>query len=150
MDNQWSKQKACFARATRVWLAVNHSICVTSGKWVRCSKRIAWASEFGSSQSNLCNSWGYERLQKYKDSLKDCFKNVNINFMTTCYITLSAVTSNDDIRDNNANIHWNKQTLKVINSHLKGHMINRIILSWSLHIKFIMLTKGLFNKFHMK
>ena len=24
------------------------------------------------------NSWGYERLQKSKDSLKDCFKNVNI------------------------------------------------------------------------
>ena len=26
----------------------------------------------------LCNSWGYERLQKSKDSLKDCFENVNI------------------------------------------------------------------------
>ena len=34
--------------------------------------------ELGSSQSNLCNSWGYERLQKSKDSLKDCFENVNI------------------------------------------------------------------------
>ena len=26
----------------------------------------------------LCTSWGYERLQKSKDSLKDCFKDVNI------------------------------------------------------------------------
>ena len=26
----------------------------------------------------LCISWGYERLQKSKDSLKDCFENVNI------------------------------------------------------------------------
>ena len=34
--------------------------------------------ELGSCQSNLCNSWGYERLQKSKDSLKDCFENVNI------------------------------------------------------------------------
>ena len=23
-DSQWSKQEACFARATQVWLAVNH------------------------------------------------------------------------------------------------------------------------------
>ena len=26
----------------------------------------------------LCRSWGYERLQKSKDSLKACFENVNI------------------------------------------------------------------------
>ena len=25
----------------------------------------------------LCHSWGYERLQNYKDSLKACFENVN-------------------------------------------------------------------------
>ena len=35
-------------------------------------------SELGSCQSNLCHSRDYERLQKSKDSLKACFKNVNI------------------------------------------------------------------------
>ena len=29
--SQWSKQEACFARATQVWLAVNHNTSVTSG-----------------------------------------------------------------------------------------------------------------------
>ena len=32
MDSQWSKQEACFARATPVWLAVNHNTSVTSGE----------------------------------------------------------------------------------------------------------------------
>ena len=31
-DSQWSKQEACFARATRMWLAVNHNTSVTSGE----------------------------------------------------------------------------------------------------------------------
>ena len=30
-DSQWSKQAACFACATPVWLAVNHNTSVTSG-----------------------------------------------------------------------------------------------------------------------
>ena len=30
-DSQWSKQEACFAHATQLWLAVNHNISVTSG-----------------------------------------------------------------------------------------------------------------------
>ena len=29
-DSQWSKQEACIARATQVWLAVNHNTSVTS------------------------------------------------------------------------------------------------------------------------
>ena len=33
---------------------------------------------------------------------------------------------------------------------LKGHMINRILHSWSFHMKFIKLAKGSFDKFHMK
>ena len=78
-NSQWSKQKACFARATRVWLAVNHNTSVTPSEWVRCSKRIPRASELGSCQSNLCHSWSYARLQKSKDSLKACFENVNIH-----------------------------------------------------------------------
>ena len=77
-DSQWSKHEACFARATHVWLAVDHNTSVTSGEWIRCSKCIARASELGSCQSKLWHSWGYERLQKSKDSLKAGFENVNI------------------------------------------------------------------------
>ena len=55
-DSQWSKQEACFARATQVWLAVNHNTSVTSGGLVRCLRHVARASEFGSCQSNLCDS----------------------------------------------------------------------------------------------
>ena len=39
-DSQWSKQEACFARATQVWLAVNHKTSVTSGELIRCPKRM--------------------------------------------------------------------------------------------------------------
>ena len=35
--SQWSKQEACFACATQVWLAVNHNTNVTSGEKIRCS-----------------------------------------------------------------------------------------------------------------
>ena len=77
-DSQWSKQEACYARATQLWLAVNHNTSVTSGEWIRCSKRIARATVFGSCQTGLYNSWGYERLQKSKDTLNDGFENVNI------------------------------------------------------------------------
>ena len=81
---QWSKQEACFARETRVWLAIKHNTSVTSGEWVRWSKRIAWESALGSCQLNSCNLWGYEGLQKSKDSLKVCFENVNIQQWTHC------------------------------------------------------------------
>ena len=56
MDSQWSKQEAHFASATQVWLAVNLNTSATSGELIRCSKRIALASELGSCQSNLCLS----------------------------------------------------------------------------------------------
>ena len=55
-DSQWSKQEACFARASQVWLAVNHNNSVTSGELIQCSKRIARASELGSSQKKLFRS----------------------------------------------------------------------------------------------
>ena len=61
-----------------MWLTVNHNTGITSRESVRCSRCIARASELGSYQSKLCNSRGYEWLQKYKDSLKDCFENLNI------------------------------------------------------------------------
>ena len=76
MDSQWSKQEACFARATRVWLAVIPQCLFWRMNSI--SKRIARASELGSCQSNLCNSRGSDRLQKSKDSLKTCFENVKI------------------------------------------------------------------------
>ena len=99
-DSQWSKQEVCFACATRVWLAVNHNTSVTPGKWIRCWKRIARASDLGSCQSNLCHSWGYERLQKSKDSLKACFENVNIHWWmlkakyTFSFINICCVSRN--------------------------------------------------------
>ena len=40
--------------------------------------------------------------------------------------------------------------LKAIKLHLKGHMINRILHSWSFHMKFMKLAEGWFHKFHMK
>ena len=45
-DSQRRIEEACFARATRVWLAVNHNTSITSGELVRCSKRIARAIKF--------------------------------------------------------------------------------------------------------
>ena len=48
MDSHWSKQEACFACATQVWLAGNHNTSVTPGDSAQCSKRIARASELGS------------------------------------------------------------------------------------------------------
>ena len=47
-DSQWSKQEACFARTTHLWLAVNHNTGITSGELVRSSKRIARTSELSS------------------------------------------------------------------------------------------------------
>ena len=39
-------------------------------------------------------------------------------------------------------------TLKAIKTLLKGHMINRILHSWSFHVKFNKLAEGSFDKFH--
>ena len=82
------EQTRClFCMRTQVWLAVNHNISVTSGEWIWCSKRIERASGLGSSQSKLCHSWGYERLQKSKKSLKACFENTNIVWLN-CHICI--------------------------------------------------------------
>ena len=50
-DSQWSKQSVYFARATQVWLPVNHNASIISAKKFDVSKRIARASELGSCQS---------------------------------------------------------------------------------------------------
>ena len=39
-DNQWSKQEACFERATLVWLTVNHIISVSSDEWRSSSDKV--------------------------------------------------------------------------------------------------------------
>ena len=40
--------------------------------------------------------------------------------------------------------------LKAIKYHFEGHMINRVLHSWSFHMKFMKLAEGSFHKFHMK
>ena len=68
-DSQWNKQEACFVHATQVWLAVNHNTSVTSGKCIQHSKQIAWASELGSCQSNIC----------FHEAMNVC-KNIKIHY----------------------------------------------------------------------
>ena len=41
-------------------------------------------------------------------------------------------------------------SLKAIKSIFKSHMINRILHSWSFHMKFMKFAEGSFHKFHMK
>ena len=53
----WSKQEACFAHATSVWLAVNHNISVTSMSDKYCMGKRAWQLSI-----KLCHSWGYEQF----------------------------------------------------------------------------------------
>ena len=76
-------------RLVMMWLAVNHNTSVSSSEWVWCSKRIARTSGLGYCQSNSCHSWGYERLQTSKYSLKACFENVNINVWILVYTNVS-------------------------------------------------------------
>ena len=55
----------------------------------------------------------------------------------------------DNIRANNACLIEIMFILKAIKSQ-KGHMINRILHSWSFHMKFMKRAFGEFHKFHMK
>ena len=68
-----------FARATQVWLPVNHNASITSANEFDVSKRIARASELGSCQSICVIHEAMNGCIKSKDSLKDCFENVNIH-----------------------------------------------------------------------
>ena len=43
----------------------------------------------------LCHSWGYERLQKSKDSFKACFENVNIHIWALARETLTLLYANN-------------------------------------------------------
>ena len=62
--------------------------------------------------------------------------------MTTRLLSLSVGTSNV-MTTSVATIVFIEivSTLKTINTVLKGHMINRILLSWSFHMKFIKLAE---------
>ena len=80
--------------------------------------------------------------------IKSCYK----NRMTTCVITLwcvdvTSLTTSVSAMPFLAEIML---ILWAIKSHLKGHMINRILHSWSFHMKFMKLAEDLFHKFHMK
>ena len=56
----------------------------------------------------------------------------------------------DNVRVNNPFLLENMVILKEIKSHLKGHMIKRILHSWSFHMKFMKLAESSFHKFHME
>ena len=62
-----------------------------------CTGQLYVASKLVSCQSNLRSSWGYKRLQKSKDSLKDCFENVNIRWclliIQWCLLLTSCLSS---------------------------------------------------------
>ena len=71
--------------------------------------------------------------------------------MTTRVLTLSAGTSNvmtsvTTMHFSFKNAHFKDDKKAILNEH----MINRILQSWSFHMKFIKLAEGSFDKFHMK
>ena len=69
---------ACYAQATRIWLAVNHNTSITIANECGVLSALHGQVSLAAVNQILCNSRGYERLQKSKDSLKDCFENVNM------------------------------------------------------------------------
>ena len=56
----------------------------------------------------------------------------------------------DNVRVNNAFLVEIMFIFKAIKSHFKGHVINRILHSWSFHMKFMKLAEGSFHKFLIK
>ena len=129
--SQWSKQEACFTRATQVLLAVNYNTSVTPGEWSRCSKRFALASELESCYSNFVSfmrlwtgSWGYERLQNFKDSLKAWFENVNIiNELRYCLVFIRIVSSL--IKRNS--VFWNRNEVPCLHRLTSTHLKLKVV-----------------------
>ena len=79
-DSQWSRQEACFARATRVWLAVNHNTSVTSG-WMfeaYCTGKWAWqlsikCVSFMRLWVSFMRLWTVAKMQRFiKSLLRKC------------------------------------------------------------------------------
>ena len=72
--------------------------------------------------------------------------------MTTRVLTLSAGTSNV-MTTSVTTMHCFIEimsTLKAKQDPFESHMRDRILHSWSFHIKIIKLAEGSFDKFHMK
>ena len=100
-----SKQEACFALATQVWLPVNHNNSVTSGEWIRSSKRNLRASELGRCQSNFVSFmrlWTVAKILRFiKDLLWKCkysmimlllpYHNVTCLSMWGCFLSFRRV-----------------------------------------------------------
>ena len=78
--NQWGKRKACFTRATPMWLAVNHN---TSVKFDVRSVLHGQVSLAAVNKIYVIHDAmnGYKNL---KNSLKACFENVNIQSIFSC------------------------------------------------------------------
>ena len=80
-------------------------------------------------------------------SIASCHKYMTTHYLTPfagpCNVLMTSVTTMQFLIEI-------MSTSMVIKSYLNGHMINRILHKWSFHMKFIKLTKGSFNKFHMK
>ena len=73
------------------------------------------------------------------------------NVMTTHVLLISAGTNNlrmTSVTTMQFFLEINREGDK-ITLILKGHIIKRILHLWSFHMKFIKLTKGLFDKFHL-
>ena len=103
-----------------------------------------------------------DQLRGYREAdLRLCFRICKMlgfsrsgsnNVMTTRVLTLSAGTSNV-MTTSVTTMYF---SLNIVNfkcdkkAPLKGHMINRILHSWSFRMKFIKLAEGSFDKFHMK
>ena len=82
-DSKWSKQEACFERAMRCG---SLSIIIPVSLLANVRSALHGQVSLATVNQILCDSWGYERLQKSKDSLKACFENVNIHFCTMIII----------------------------------------------------------------
>ena len=76
-DSQWSKQEACFAHATQVWLAVNITpVSLLANEFNVPSVLHGQVSLAAVNQIYVFHE-SMNELQKSKDSLKACFGNVN-------------------------------------------------------------------------
>ena len=78
--SQWSKQEACFTRATQMWLAVNHN---TRIKFDVRSVLHGQVSMAAVNQIYVIHH-AMNGCKNLKNSLKDCFENVNIRSIFSC------------------------------------------------------------------
>ena len=63
-----------------MWLAVNHNTSITSDEWVR---NVLHGQVSSAAVNQICVIHGaMNGCKKSKDSLKDCFENVNIRTIT--------------------------------------------------------------------